>query len=107
MTELYDLCLTLTPPPAPRYGFTGRARELHRIERWLMGGRAVVVHGFGGVGKTALARETAEWLTRTGMYAGVCFVSFEHGGDAAGLLSALGRRLDVYTGYYDPRDTEP
>ncbi len=90
-------------PPAPRYGFTGRARELHRIERWLLRGSAVVVHGFGGMGKTAIARETADWLTRTGMYQTACFVSFEHGGDAAMLLSALGHRLGVD---FDSRETD-
>jgi tetratricopeptide (TPR) repeat protein len=90
-------------PLPPRYGFTGRARELHQIERWLLRGKAVVIHGFGGTGKTALTREAAEWLTRTGMYAAVCFVSFEHGGDASVLLSALGHRLGVDC---DPRETE-
>jgi hypothetical protein len=90
-------------PPAPRYGFTGRARELHRIERWLLRGSAVVVHGFGGMGKTAIAREAADWLTRTGMYQIACFVSFEHGGDAAMLLSALGHRLGVD---FDSRETD-
>ncbi len=96
--------LRYTLPPAPRYGFTGRARELHRIERWLLRGSAVVVHGFGGTGKTAIAREAADWLTRTGMYTAACFVSFEHGGDAASLLSSLGARLGVNTGDYDPRN---
>jgi tetratricopeptide (TPR) repeat protein len=90
-------------PPAPRYGFTGRARELHQIERWLLRGSAVVVHGFGGMGKTAIAREAADWLTRTGMYQTACFVSFEHGGDAAMLLSALGHRLGVD---FDSRETD-
>jgi tetratricopeptide (TPR) repeat protein len=96
--------LSYALPPAPRYDFHGRARELHQIERWLMGGRVVVIHGFGGVGKTALARESADWLARTGLYAQSCFVSFEHGGDAATLLAALGHRLGVYDGSYDPSD---
>jgi hypothetical protein len=39
-------------PPAPRYGFGGRARELLTLERDLLKGRLVVVHGFGGQGKT-------------------------------------------------------
>ncbi len=93
-------------PPAPLYGFTGRARELHKIERWLLRGCAVVVHGFGGTGKTALAVEAADWLTRTGMYDAACFVSFEHGGDASSLLSALAHRLDAVTGAFDTRNVD-
>src|SRR6266567_4174504 len=91
-------------PPEPRYGFSGRSRELLQVERHLLQGKLVVIHGFGGVGKTALVREAADWLTRTGMYTGACFVSFEHGGDSATLLSALGSYLGVYDGHYNPND---
>src|SRR5579859_5907425 len=91
-------------PPEPRYGFSGRSRELLGIERHLLRGKLVVIAGFGGVGKTALVREAADWLTRTGMYAGACFVSFEHGGDSATLLSALGNYLGIYDGHYYPND---
>jgi len=91
-------------PPEPRYGFTGRARELLRIERALIRGKPVVIHGFGGIGKTALAREAANWLTQTGLYEGACFVSFEHGGDATMLLGMLGNFLNVYDGQYSPGD---
>src|SRR5947208_3809520 len=38
------------------------------------------------------------------MYDGACFVSFEHGGDATVLLSALGNFLGVYDGNYNPND---
>lgn len=93
-------------PPQPRHGFSGRAHELSQIERYLLRGKLVVIHGFGGVGKTALAREAADWLTRTNMYEDACFVSFEHGGDAAMLLSVLGTSLNVYDGHYDPSDTK-
>ena len=91
-------------PVAPRYGFSGRARELLQIERWLLQRKLIVMHGFGGIGKTALAREAADWLTRTGMYNGACFVSFEHGGDAAWLLGELGRYLEIYDNNYNPND---
>ncbi len=91
-------------PQPPRYGFGGRARELLWIERQLLRGRLIALQGFGGVGKTALATEAATWLTRTGMYAGALFVSFEHGGDAALLLAELGRHLDVNDGDYRPDD---
>ena len=77
-----------------------------QIERCLLHGQLVVTHGFGGVGKTALVRETADWLTRTKMYDAATFVSFEHGGDAAMLLSALGTFLGVYDGNYNPNDTK-
>jgi len=70
--------------------FVGRAHELLQIERTLRRGKLVVIHGFGGVGKTALTQEAADWLTRTGMYRGACFVSFEHGGDATTVLYELG-----------------
>src|SRR5205807_402633 len=91
-------------PAAPRYGFSGRARELQQLALQLLRGKLVVLFGFGGIGKTALAREAADWLTRTGMYAGACFVSFEHGGEASTLLSALGHFLGVYDSTYNPQD---
>ncbi len=96
--------LSESMPPEPRYGFSGRSRELLQIERHLLRGKLLVIYGFGGVGKTALVREAADWLTRTGMYTGACFVSFEHGGDAATLLSVLGSYLGVYDGQYNPND---
>src|SRR6266567_3168377 len=98
--------LSETMPAEPRYGFSGRAYELLQIERKLLHGQLVVIHGFGGVGKTALVRETADWLTRTRMYDAASFVSFEHGGDAATLLSALGTFLGVYDGHYNPNETK-
>lgn len=93
-------------PLKPRYGFSGRASELHQIERLLLLGKLVIIHGFSGVGKTALVREAADWFTRTGMYEKACFVSFEHGGDAATLLSALSHFLDIYDSDYTPKNKE-
>lgn len=92
-------------PPPPRYGFSGRARELLAIERHLYRRRLVVLRGFGGIGKTALASETADWLLHTGMYTGARVVSFEHGGDGAMLLSDLGWYLGLFDGSFDPADT--
>lgn len=89
-------------PPKTRYGFSGRARELHRIERLLLRGKLVILSGFGGVGKTALVREAADWLTRTGMYERACFVSFDRGGDAMTLLDALGSSLGIRPDDYPP-----
>jgi len=82
-------------PSAPRYGFTGRSRELLQVERALLDNRVVVLHGFGGIGKTALAREAALWLTRTGMFdGGAVFLSFENGGDEDRAILAIGNFIE-------------
>ncbi|WP_437723285.1 tetratricopeptide repeat protein [Sorangium sp. So ce861] len=93
-------------PEDPRYGFAGRGRELLDIERALFRGKIVLLHGFGGTGKTALAAEAARWLCRTGMYRGACFVSFEHGGDAARVLGRLAEHLGVSDGAFDAGDAK-
>jgi len=93
-------------PVAPRYGFSGRSYELLRIERALLQKKLVVIHGFGGIGKTALAREAAAWFTRTHLYDGACFLSFEQGGDASTVLSTLGRYLNIYDGNYNPGEAK-
>jgi len=79
--------------PRARYGFIGRARELWRLERLFAQRRIVVLHAFGGQGKTALASEAADWLTRTGRFARAVFLSFEQGGAADWALTQLGRLL--------------
>jgi tetratricopeptide (TPR) repeat protein len=64
-------------PDAQETGFFGRCRELHDIERWFVDGtRRIVLTGFGGQGKTALALEAGRWLLRTGLFERVCFVSY-------------------------------
>src|SRR5262249_49779095 len=78
--------------------------ELLQIERALLHRKLVVIHGFGGMGKTALAREAAEWFTRTHLYDGACFISFEQGGDATTVFSVLGSYLGVYDGHYNPNE---
>ena len=79
--------------PEPRYPFTGRAQELWELERLLRERRILVVHGFGGQGKTALASEAARWLTRTGLFARALFLSFEEGGEADWAVTQIGRLL--------------
>jgi tetratricopeptide (TPR) repeat protein len=82
-------------PPAPRYGFTGRSRELLQVERALLDHRVVVLYGFGGIGKTALAREASLWLTRTGMFdGGAVFLSFENGADEDQAILAIGNFIE-------------
>ncbi|MGB0386951.1 MAG: tetratricopeptide repeat protein [Ardenticatenaceae bacterium] len=54
----------------------------------------VVLHGFGGMGKTALAAEAGRWFYRTGRFAGgAAFVSFEYGGSLNQLCSWVGQAV--------------
>ena len=80
-------------PPEPPHGFHGRARELLTLERAFAGHRIVVLHGFGGQGKTALATHAARWLTRAGLFKRAAFVSFEGGGGLEVVLAELGSAL--------------
>jgi tetratricopeptide (TPR) repeat protein len=81
-------------PPDPLHGFHGRAREMLLLERALAEHRVVVLHGFGGMGKTALAAEAGRWFHRTGRFmGGAAFVSFEHGGSLSQLCSWLGQAV--------------
>ena len=50
--------------------FLGRGREMARVNFRLGRDRIVVLQGEGGIGKTALARELAEWHARRGTYPG-------------------------------------
>ncbi len=79
--------------PEPLYGFHGRARELLALERAFADKPAVVLHGFGGQGKTSLAAHAARWLTRTGLFGRAAFVSFETGADLDVVLAELGAAL--------------
>ena len=77
-------------PPAPLHGFHGRARELLDIERAFATRNIVVLHGFGGQGKTSLATQAAEWFTRTHLFERAAFVSFETGASFDFVLNELG-----------------
>ncbi len=89
-------------PRQPYHDFTGRAQELHLIERSLSQRKFVVICGFGGIGKTALAHEAADWLIRTNMYDKTCFISFAYGGDLAAFLAALATTLGLNDSSYNP-----
>ncbi len=81
-------------PPAPIYGFQGRAHELYELERQLRSHRAVLLYAMGGMGKTALAGEAAQWWTRSGLFAdGACFLSFEQPASAERIIQVLGTYL--------------
>ena len=78
-------------PPSPTYGFQGRARELLWLERQFRSQRGIVLHAMGGMGKTALATEAADWWTRSGLFRdGACFVSFEQFTSAERVVQVLG-----------------
>jgi hypothetical protein len=80
-------------PPAPLHGFHGRARELLDLERAFATRDIVVLHGFGGQGKTSLATQAAEWFTRTHLFARAAFLSFENGASFEFVLNELGNAL--------------
>ncbi|NUM64822.1 tetratricopeptide repeat protein [candidate division KSB1 bacterium] len=67
----------------------------------------MVLHGFGGMGKTTLAAEAGRWLYRTRRFpGGAAFVSFEHGGSLQQLCSWVGQAVsgdpDFVIGDGDP-----
>jgi len=80
-------------PEEPRYGFHGRERELLHLRRTLAERPIVVVHGYGGQGKTSLAAHAARWFTRTHLFERAIFVSFERGGGLDYALSEMGAAL--------------
>jgi tetratricopeptide (TPR) repeat protein len=80
-------------PPAPLHGFHGRARELLDLERAFATRDIVVLHGFGGQGKTSLATQAAEWFTRTHLFEHAAFISFETGASLDFVINELGNAL--------------
>ena len=83
-------------PPEPEGGFVGRERELHTLESalWGQAGNGIVLlHGYEGMGKTALAAHAARWLVRTGRFAQVVYTDFSGGGYVDLALYDLGARL--------------
>ncbi len=91
-------------PDAPPHGFKGRARELLELERLMLpkqdadgrekpAHRVVILHGWGGQGKTALATEAAHWFVHTGLFERAAFVSFERGGGLELALGEIGNAL--------------
>jgi hypothetical protein len=91
-------------PRPPQYGFQGRARELYALERHFRRDRGVVLHAMGGMGKTTLAGEAAQWWTRSGLFRdGACFVSFERTiMDAGRIVGVLGEYCEGPTFHQRP-----
>lgn len=94
-------------PDEPAHAFHGRARELLALERAFATHRVLVLHGFGGQGKTTLAANAGRWFFRTGRFrGGAAFLSFEHGGSLQQLCSwvaqAVSGEQDYLLGAADP-----
>jgi tetratricopeptide (TPR) repeat protein len=74
--ELFKKPVMLGEVQVMREGFVGRQKELHLLQRALLSGvkRAVIVHGWGGIGKTVLASRLALRLDRhfEGVYGHKC-----------------------------------
>jgi tetratricopeptide (TPR) repeat protein len=96
------------PPPSPRAGpapgrignlpshhqaFTGRAELLNELHRRLVTGRAVILHGLGGVGKSRIALEYAHQQRRT--YSLIWWIQAETPLAATTTLAALAPRLGL------------
>lgn len=104
---LFDQTAAVPPPPppasrplpaplprSPLYGFHGRSREMLALERAFHRYPLVVLHGFGGLGKTTLAVEAGHWFSQTGRFpGGAVFISFEHGGSLAQTCSWVGQQV--------------
>jgi tetratricopeptide (TPR) repeat protein len=88
-----DLALSGFPPP-PVDRFHGRALELLELEHAFRRQPAVVIHGGGGMGKTALVREAAHWWIRTGHFETAVFCSFEQKQGAERVVQLLGQALE-------------
>jgi hypothetical protein len=80
-------------PDEPRYGFHGREKELLHLRRTLAERPIIVLHGYGGQGKTTLAAHAVRWFTRTHLFERAIFVSFERGGGLDTALSEMGAAL--------------
>jgi tetratricopeptide (TPR) repeat protein len=81
-------------PPGTRHQIFGRDPELERITTALQEHRTVLLHGMGGIGKTALAAEAAQRLHATATFAdGVLWLSEIGTASIATICDAIARHL--------------
>jgi hypothetical protein len=81
-------------PQQPIYRFHGRAMELLELERAFRRNPALVLTGMGGMGKTALAREAADWWLRTKRFEVAVFHSFEQKAGTERVVQVLGQAFE-------------
>jgi predicted ATPase/class 3 adenylate cyclase/Tfp pilus assembly protein PilF len=87
--------------PGEADAFVGRRRDLHDLGALVGEGRLVTVLGPGGTGKTRLVTRFG-WTCLGDWAGGVWFCDLSEARDVAGIVSALGRTLDVPLGPGDP-----
>jgi tetratricopeptide (TPR) repeat protein len=81
-------------PPAARNTLFGRDDALERTERALREGKTALVHGMGGVGKTAVALETAKRLHAAKAFPdGIVWVSEIGSAPTTAICDAVARSL--------------
>lgn len=64
-------------PPRPPTDFVGREAELKQLEQHIKAGKAILLHGHEGIGKSTLIRKAANSSTATTMQDGVLFLEGE------------------------------
>jgi tetratricopeptide (TPR) repeat protein len=81
-------------PPAARNTLFGRDADLQRTEHALRQGKTVLVHGMGGVGKTALTLEVASRLHKTNAFKdGIVWISEIEKAPTTAICDAIARAL--------------
>jgi len=80
--------------PEPDTPFTGRKREMTQLIKKLADGGVVELHGEGGIGKTALAREVAQWHIARGKFpGGIFWIDLACGGSKESICDAVGFKI--------------
>ncbi len=81
-------------PPASRVKLFGRDTDLDRAQHALQAGQTVLVHGMGGIGKTALALKVAKRLHESKTFPdGVLWINEVGRADVTSICDAVARAL--------------